>query len=89
MSGNVTRVQSNRLAHQLHRQFVAAGLMGGYPKQVERFGVVGLHGEDLPVKRLGLRQPPGLVVLERKVEGLLDGHHLAVSFSHHCRHMAR
>ncbi len=28
--------------------------------------------EDLPVKPFGLLQPPGLVVLQCKIEGLLD-----------------
>ena len=37
--------------------------------------MIGLHRENLPVKRLGLRQPPGLVVLEREIEGLWDGEH--------------
>jgi hypothetical protein len=43
----------------------------------------------LPVERLGFRQAPGLVVLHRESEGLLDGHDLAMCRPHHCRHMAR
>jgi hypothetical protein len=31
-----------------------------------------LPGQDLPVKLLGVVQPPGLVVLHRQIEGLLD-----------------
>jgi hypothetical protein len=39
---------------------------------VQRGGMGRLLGKDLPVKALGLLQPPGLVVLQCKVEGLLD-----------------
>jgi hypothetical protein len=41
-------------------------------QQVERVRMLGLHGEDLSVKRLGIRQPASLMVLEREFEGLLD-----------------
>jgi hypothetical protein len=34
--------------------------------------MVGLLGQDLAVKRLGLLQPPGLVVLQCQINGLLD-----------------
>jgi hypothetical protein len=34
--------------------------------------MIGLLGQDLPVKLLGLAQPPGLVVLKCQIEGLLD-----------------
>jgi hypothetical protein len=34
--------------------------------------MLGLLGQDLPVKPLGLLQLPGLVVLQCQIEGLLD-----------------
>jgi hypothetical protein len=34
--------------------------------------MIGLLRQNLPVKLLGLAQPPGLVVLQCQIEGLLD-----------------
>jgi hypothetical protein len=39
---------------------------------MHRIGMLRLLGQDLPVKLLGLVQPPGLVVLRCQIEGLLD-----------------
>ena len=40
-------------------------------KQMQRIGVVGLFGENLPVDRLGLAELPGLLMLDGRDEGLL------------------
>jgi hypothetical protein len=46
--------------------------MGNHSPKVHRIGMLRLPGQDLPVKLLGLAQPPGLVVLQCQIEGLLD-----------------
>lgn len=39
---------------------------------MESPNVIWLRGQNLPINSLGLRQPTGLVVLKRKIKGLLD-----------------
>ena len=69
---------------------MAARLVGDDAEEVQRVGMVGLHGEDLAVKGLGVRQPPGLVVPESKFKGLLTCHGRGEGCSAHQRcHMAR
>jgi hypothetical protein len=41
---------------------------------VQRIGMVGLHRENLAVERLGVRQPPGLVMLNRDLKRLRNIH---------------
>ena len=89
MRRGIVRIEGDRLANQLASQLRAADLEMGDTQEMECCGVVGLHRENLPVKRFGFRQPPGLVVLERESEGLLDCHHAPVFSSHHCRHIVR
>ena len=36
------------------------------PQQMQRIAMVRLRGENLPIERLGLRQPTGLMVLQRE-----------------------
>jgi hypothetical protein len=70
---------------------IAAGLMGDDAEQVQRVGMLRLHGEDLPVERLRVRKPAGLVVLERELKGFWNGHAAGrgVCFAHHARHIWR
>lgn len=51
---------------------MAAELLSDDAKEVQRIGMVGFRGENLAVERLGLTEPPGLVVLKGLREGLLD-----------------
>jgi len=51
---------------------IASNLMGDHSQIVQRIRLLRLPDEDLPVKPLGLLQPPGLVVPQCQIEGLLD-----------------
>jgi len=72
MRGGLVWMESERFLNQVHGELVAANLSGENAEVMEGFGVAGLGGEDLAVQGLGIREPPGLVVLERKGEGLWD-----------------
>ena len=63
MSGGIIGAQDDGPPDPLHREVVAADLVSHKPEEVERVGVVRLDREDLAIKRLGLRQSSGLVVL--------------------------
>ena len=59
---------------------------------VQRIRVLGLLGQDLPVKLLGQLQPPGLVVLNGYLHRLIDGHlgHVdSLGVATYLRHMSR
>jgi hypothetical protein len=64
-------------------------LMNRYSQKVQCFRVIRLHREDLAVERLGFGQSVRLVMLERELESLLDGHHASAFSAHQRRHMAR
>src|ERR1700733_9734735 len=57
-----------------------AELMGDDAEAVEAAGVIRIGGTDLPVKALGLGEPPGLVMIERC--GELPGDRLALVRCH-------
>ena len=76
MSGRIFRVEDDSLPNPRHGKVRAPGLVGDDTKEVQRVGVVWLRGKDLPVKRLGIRQPPGLVARERQIESLRNRHSL-------------
>jgi hypothetical protein len=40
-------------------------------EEVQRVGVVGMQGQDLPINGLGIRQPTRLMVLDRQRQGCL------------------
>jgi hypothetical protein len=61
-------MEGDGLANQLHGEVIATDLMSDDAEQVQRFRVLGLGGEDLAVERFGVRQPPALVVLNRKLK---------------------
>ena len=63
MTHRMIRIQTDSLANHLYGEVMAAHLMGDDSEQVERVGMLRCHREDLPVKRLRLRQPSGLMVL--------------------------
>ena len=70
MSTGIVRSDGNRLANPLHGEVMPAYLMGDDAKEMQRFGMAGMRGQDLAVERLGIGQPPGLMVLECQREGL-------------------
>jgi len=74
MGGGIVWVERDGLANPLDREIVAAGLVSDAAQEVERAGMVWLHGEDLTVERLGVGQSSGAVALEGEIEGLWDGH---------------
>ena len=48
---------------------------GGNPRQkIERLRMIRLLGQNLPIDMLRLRRPPGFVVRQRDLHGLIDGH---------------
>jgi hypothetical protein len=48
------------------------GLMGNDTEEMQRIEMLWPNREDLLIKRLGFRQPPGMVVLEGQFESLLN-----------------
>jgi hypothetical protein len=74
MSEWIPRIEDDRRSNQLHREVVPAGLLSDDAKQVKRVRVVGLRCEDLTVERFGIRQPPGLMVLNRDLKRLWNRH---------------
>ena len=68
----IGRVKDDGLFNQIHRPLMLSTLARNDAEILQRRGMLWLHREDLPVKALGVRQPSGLVVLERESEGLLD-----------------
>jgi len=61
---------------QFHRDLVSTHLTRNISKLVQRIRMVWLNGEDLAEERLGVRQPPGTVVLDRDLKGLWNCHGL-------------
>jgi hypothetical protein len=57
---------------QVHCDTNVPRLKGDQSELMKSLGILRLHGENLPVKVLGFSQPPCLMVLQRKVESLLD-----------------
>src|SRR5258708_5585540 len=51
---------------------MAPGLVGQHPEKMPGIRMIGLCGQHLLVEPFRLRQPPGLVMLEREFESLLD-----------------
>jgi len=63
-------VASNRLAQPFQGKIVVAGLVSDKSEHVPCIRMIGLHGEDLPVDRLGLHEAPSLVMLETEIQDL-------------------
>ena len=61
------------LFDQIHRNIIPAHLKRDHSEQVQGIRVLWLLRENLPVKRLRLRQPPGLMVGNGGLKGLFDG----------------
>jgi hypothetical protein len=66
------RSQGRCALQERERGVEASGLERDDPEQVERVGVLGLELQYLAIAALGLRQPPGSMLLERAREGLIN-----------------
>ena len=90
MRGWVFRVENERSLDQRDGQVRPPGLLGENAEMMEGLGVIRLLGEDLAIKRLGLLETPGLMMLESQRESLVRGHGDGEGFSaHQCFHMVR
>jgi len=89
MRGRIVRIQRDGLPNPLFREIVPAGLFGDDPKVVPCFMVVGFDTENLPVKCFGIREPPGLMVLQRQRQCLLSSHDGEELSRHQRRHIVR
>jgi hypothetical protein len=60
---------------------VAFHLKSDHPQSMNGCGIFGILGQNVPVYLFGFRQPSGLMVPQRQIEGLLNGElrHEAVS----------
>ena len=65
-------IEGDGSTDQIRCNVIPSNLMGDHPQMVRCGRMVGLLGQDLSVELLGLGQPPGMVVLQRQIEGLLD-----------------
>jgi len=74
MGVGIIRVEGDRFADPLYRRIVASDLHGDDTEEVQRVHLRWLRGQDLAVNRLGLRQPPGSVMLNRNLKRLWNGH---------------
>ena len=70
----IARTDRERPADEIHRHIVPPHLAGDDAQKMQRPRVLRFRRENLPVERLRLTQPPGLVVLERDLNGLLGIH---------------
>ena len=55
MIGWMIREQRDGLLHHLHREIIPAGLMRDESHEMQRIGMLWLHGQNLPID--GLRLP--------------------------------
>jgi len=67
-----TRRGGDGFRDQVYRGGMPSELMSDDPQQVQCIGMTRFRRQNLPVERLRLCQPPGLVVLVRELEGLGD-----------------
>ena len=68
----------NRFADQLDRQFCIAGLMRQNAHQVQGFGMIRKLGQNLPQNRFARLLLPSVNLLGSNLQGLRDGHLLAL-----------
>ena len=67
-------VDRHRPRHQLDGGGVVTALSRDEPEQLQRVELLRVDRQHLPVQRLGLLKPPRLVVVERQLDRLEDGH---------------
>jgi hypothetical protein len=61
-------------ANQVRRHIQPASLGGDQSRQMQRVGMIGLSGQDLPIDGLRLLKSPRLVMPKGDLHGLIDGH---------------
>jgi hypothetical protein len=71
------RPEGDGTADQIYRNLVPSHLIGNHSQIMHCIGVPGFGGQYLPVQRLRLVQLSSPMVLQRKIEGLLE-----IGFSH-------
>jgi len=69
----VVGIGLHRPTHELDRFIGAAGQVGDLPEHLERGGVGGVAGEDLPAEAVRLLRAPGLKLVDRELNGLIGG----------------
>ena len=75
-------VQADCPSDALDGHLVLPDLVRNHTQKMQRVGLIGLDGEDLPVDLLGSLQLPSLVVLDRHRQCLGDRCHAQpISFS--------
>jgi hypothetical protein len=74
MSDGIIRIDDDGLSNQIHRHVMASDLVRHDAEEVQRVSMLRLHRKDLPVERLGFRQPPRLMVLKPHLKRLWNRH---------------
>ncbi len=69
---SVAGVEGDRPTDQFQGHVPTPGLTGNQPQLVRRTGISRTLAQDLPVQPLGLRQAPGLMMLPRQLEHMLE-----------------
>ena len=67
-------IDANRPPNQIDRRVRVSLLPGQHAGQMEGIGIIGPALEDFPIEFCGLRQPAGLVVLDRRFQTLAARH---------------
>jgi hypothetical protein len=70
----ILRCDGHGLNDEFRARVMVAELVREQSEHVQRIRVVRLYRENLPVCGFRLRRTSRLVVLDRKLKGLLDGH---------------
>ena len=73
MHGRPGGGEVKRLADQFDGRGMLPHLMGNHAQEMQRVDASRILGEDLTVKRLGLREPAGLVMFDGKLNRLGNG----------------
>jgi hypothetical protein len=74
MRGGMVRGEKDGLMNLLCSEVMPAGLVGDDAEKVQRIRMVGLHGENLAIERLGVRQSSCPMVFDRELEALGNRH---------------
>ena len=72
MRARIVGIENEGAAHPLHCQIVAARLSGNDAEQVQRPGMVRLHGADFAIECFSVLQAPGTMVRESQFEVFVD-----------------
>jgi hypothetical protein len=71
----VAAVDRDRLSDERDGGVILADLMRENAQEMQRFGVLRLDIEDLPIDPLGLGKPAGLMMRESRGKGVLNRRH--------------